>query len=154
MADATKHDATKHDTTQQGAAAPDARVPPGERWSEHEVEQLIGNLLRIGVLIAAAVALAGGIAWLATHGHLRPDYHVFRGQPAELRSVGGVVGGALALHSAAIVQLGLLLLIATPIARVAFSLVAFAVQRDRLYVIITCIVLAVLLFGLLGGGRA
>ncbi|HEU4700474.1 MAG TPA: DUF1634 domain-containing protein [Gemmatimonadales bacterium] len=126
----------------------------GARWSEHEVEQLIGNLLRIGVLIAAAVALAGGIAWLAGHGHLRPDYREFRGQPDELRSVTGVIGGALALHSAAIVQLGLLLLIATPIVRVAFSLVAFAVQRDRLYVVVTAIVLGVLLFGLLGGGKA
>ena len=49
------------------------------------------------------------------------------------------------------IQLGLLVLIATPIARVAFSLVAFALQRDRIYVIVTLIVLAVLLYSLTGG---
>jgi len=47
----------------------------------------------------------------------------------------------------AIIQFGLLLLIATPIARVAFSLVGFALERDRSYVVITSIVLAVLIYG-------
>ena len=54
-------------------------------------------------------------------------------------------------QSASIVQLGVVLLIATPIARVAFTLVAFAIQRDRTYVIITLIVLGLLLYGLLFG---
>jgi uncharacterized membrane protein len=48
-------------------------------------------------------------------------------------------------------QLGLLLLIATPVARVAFSLAAFAVQRDRLYVVVTLVVLGVLTFSMAGG---
>jgi uncharacterized membrane protein len=47
---------------------------------------------------------------------------------------------------ATIIQLGILLLIATPVARVAFALVAFAIERDRLYVAVSLIVLAVLLF--------
>jgi uncharacterized membrane protein len=48
-------------------------------------------------------------------------------------------------------QLGLFLLIATPVARVVFSLLAFAIQRDHLYVGITLVVLAVLTFSLTGG---
>ncbi len=51
-----------------------------------------------------------------------------------------------------VIQLGLLLLIATPIARVAFSVVAFAVQRDRVYVGLSAVVLAVLLWSLSGIG--
>jgi uncharacterized membrane protein len=47
---------------------------------------------------------------------------------------------------ATIIQLGVLLLIATPVARVAFALVAFAIERDRLYVAVSATVLAVLLF--------
>lgn len=124
-------------------------TPRAARWAEHDVEQFIGNLLRIGVLVAAAVAVIGGALLLAQHGSARPDYHTFASEPAYLRSVGGIVVGALHLQSHAIVQLGLLLLIATPIARVALSLVAFALQRDRLYVAITCVVLAVLLYSLL-----
>ena len=51
-----------------------------------------------------------------------------------------------------VIQLGLLLLIATPIARVAFSVVGFALERDRMYVVFTLIVLAILLYSLLGSG--
>ena len=62
-----------------------------------------------------------------------------------------IAGGAFHLRSRWIIQLGILCLIATPIMRVALSLVAFALQRDRLYVVITLIVLGLLLAGLLGG---
>jgi uncharacterized membrane protein len=57
----------------------------------------------------------------------------------------------MALRPASVIQLGLLLLIATPVARVAMSLVAFILQRDRVYVVVTLIVLAVLIFSLTGG---
>ena len=63
----------------------------------------------------------------------------------------GVVAGALALRAQSVIQLGLLVLIATPIARVAFALLAFARQRDATYVAVSALVLAVLLFSLLGG---
>ena len=62
-----------------------------------------------------------------------------------------VTVGALALHARAIIQLGLLLLIATPVARVVFSVYAFARQRDWVYVVVTLIVLGVLLYSLLSG---
>jgi uncharacterized membrane protein len=76
---------------------------------------------------------------------------VFRGEPAELRYVGSIARGALTLRADAIMQLGLVLLIATPVARVAMSLVAFVLQRDRVYIVVTSIVLALLLFSLTGG---
>jgi uncharacterized membrane protein len=61
------------------------------------------------------------------------------------------VRAAFTLNSAAIVQLGLVLLIATPVARVAMSLVAFILQRDRVYIVVTSIVLALLIYSLTGG---
>ncbi|MBA2626965.1 MAG: DUF1634 domain-containing protein [Gemmatimonadales bacterium] len=120
-----------------------------EGWSDHQVEQFVGNLLRYGVLLAAAVALIGGVFYLARHGSEPANYRVFRGQPAELTSVGGVLRGVGALNARAVIQLGILLLIATPIARVIFTLIAFVRQRDRAYIVITLIVLAVLLYSLL-----
>ena len=116
---------------------------------DRRVEQVIGRLLQAGVLLAAAVVLAGGAAYLASHGGARADFRVFRSEPSALRSVTGIVRGALALDSQAIVQLGLVLLIATPVARVALTLVAFLLQRDRLYVAMTAVVLALLLYSLL-----
>jgi len=121
------------------------------RFSDYEVEQFIGRLLQAGVLLAALVALVGGVLLLATHGGMVADYRVFRGEPDALRSLESIVRGAFSLESTAVVQLGLVLLIATPVVRVAFTLVAFAIQRDRMYVLVTFIVLAVLLYGLLYG---
>ena len=121
------------------------------RVSDDAVEQFIGRLLQIGVLVAAAVTLAGGILLVAQHGRSPADYGTFRGEPYYLRSLTGVLRAALSMDSRAIVQLGLVLLIATPVARVAFTLIAFALQRDRVYVGVTLLVLALLLFGLLFG---
>jgi uncharacterized membrane protein len=122
---------------------------PG-RWSDHEVEQFIGRLLQGGVVLSAVVALIGGTVYLYRYGATPAHYHTFRGVPDGLDSVKGVVSGALALRSRWVIQFGLLLLIATPVARVALSLIAFAQQRDRTYVVITAIVLGLLLFSLFG----
>ena len=119
------------------------------RWTDHQVEQVVGRLLQVGVLLAALVVIIGGALLLADHGGARADFRVFHGESSPLRSVGAIVSAAVAGDSRAIVQLGLVLLIATPVARVAFTLVAFAIQRDRLYVALTATVLALLLYGLL-----
>ena len=139
-------------TSPHAPRAPQAPQAPEGRWNDHAVEQLIGRLLQAGVLLAALVVVVGGVLLLAQHGgDAVPSYAVFRGQPEFLTSIGAIAAAARAGNSAAIVQLGLLLLIATPIARVAFTLVAFALQRDRTYVAITMVVLALLLYGLLYG---
>jgi uncharacterized membrane protein len=121
------------------------------RWSDDDVDQLLGNLLRLGVIVATIVAAIGGVLFLAQHGLEPANHHLFHSEPTELRRLGAIARGALALDAAAIVQLGLVLLIATPIARVAMSLVAFVLQRDRVYIVVTSIVLALLLFSLTGG---
>ena len=120
-------------------------------WNDYKVEQIVGNLLRIGVLVAAGVVLVGGLLYLYRFGHTQPNLTIFRSEPANLRSIGGIVERSLTWSSRGLIQLGLLLLIATPVARVAFSLVAFILERDRIYIIVTLIVLAILTFSLLGG---
>jgi uncharacterized membrane protein len=114
------------------------------------MDQWIGGLLRGGVVLAAVVALAGGIWHVAQAGTGAPDLRVFRGEPGDLRSVAGVLRGVGAGHSASLIQLGLLLLIATPVARVALAAAGFATQRDWTYVVISLIVLAVLAASLAG----
>jgi uncharacterized membrane protein len=118
------------------------------RWSDEEVEQLVGRLLQFGVLLATVVVLTGGAMLIATHGGNVADFRIFRGEASTLRSVGAAAHGAFTLDPRGVVQLGLVLLIATPVARVALTLGAFLIQRDRLYVVLTTIVLVLLLFGL------
>lgn len=119
-------------------------------WTDQKTESVIGNLLRVGVGLAAVVVLAGGVLYLVRHGDSPADYRVFRGEPSELRHVSGILHDAVALRSRGIIQLGLLLLIATPIARVAFAVFAFAAEGDKLYVLFTLIVLAILVYSLVG----
>ena len=121
------------------------------RLSDYEVEQIIGRLLQLGVTIATVVVVLGAVLVLTRHWSMPVDYGVFHGDQSALRSVGAVLHGAARRDPAAIVQLGLVLLIATPVARVALTLVAFAAQRDRLYVLLTTIVLVLLLYGLVWG---
>ncbi|MGI9100911.1 MAG: DUF1634 domain-containing protein [Terriglobales bacterium] len=118
-------------------------------WSDERLEIIIGNLLRIGVGAAAAVVLAGAILYLLKYGGERIDYGTFHAEPANLRSLSGIAHAAGAGNSTAIIQFGLLLLIATPIARVIFSAFGFLKERDYRYVFITLIVLGVLLYSLL-----
>jgi uncharacterized membrane protein len=119
--------------------------------TDEKLEQVLGNLLRVGVLVSGVVVLAGGILYLSRHGAAVPHYRVFSGEPSDLRHVCGIMSDAIALQGRGLIQFGLLLLVATPVARVLFSLVGFAIQRDRTYVAVTLIVLAVLIYSLAGG---
>ncbi len=120
-------------------------------WNDDRVEIIVGNLLRAGVLVAATVVLAGAAVFLVRHGAERPHFGIFRGEPSDLRGVVGIVADSLHLRSRGLIQLGLLLLIATPVARVVFSVAAFELEHDRSYVLITLFVLGVLIFSLAGG---
>jgi uncharacterized membrane protein len=124
---------------------------PGASWTEDQFDLVLAHVLRAGVLLAARVVAAGGAMFVLAHGAEPPQYRVFRGEPASLRSVHAIVVEAMRLRAEGIVQLGLLLLIATPIARVVFSVIGFVKQRDWLYVGITAAVLALLTYSLLSG---
>lgn len=124
----------------------------GNAHEDFELEQRLGTLLRAGVILSACVTLLGGIMYLAGHAMEPTSYHIFAGEPAGLRTVGGVFAGVARLDSASIIQLGVLLLIATPVARVFISVIGFARERDWMYVGCSLIVLALLCYGLIHGG--
>lgn len=121
------------------------------RISDEKIERMVSVVLRGGVLLAASVMLAGGIYYLIRRGEETADYHTFRGEPSIDRILGQIIQGAIDLRARSIIQAGMLLLIATPIARVAVSLFGFALERDGKYVVITAIVLLVLLYSLISG---
>ena len=119
-------------------------------WTDKRMEILIGIVLRSGVLLSALIVAFGAAIYLVRHGQHPTDYRVFRSEPSDLRSVGKIVRDAFALQGRGIIQLGLLLLIATPVARVGFSIFGFAEEHDRMYVIVASIVLLVLVYSLIG----
>jgi uncharacterized membrane protein len=129
--------------------------PQGDRppMNDKQVELVVGNLLRVGVVLAAIVVAIGGIIYLARYGTTAADHREFHGQPANLCYPVGIVATALAADPRGIIQFGLLLLIATPVARVVFTVFAFYLERDYTYVGVTVVVLLVLLYSLFWGSR-
>jgi uncharacterized membrane protein len=125
-------------------------VEADKHQPEEQVELAMGNLLRGGVLLSATLVLLGAIIYLYRHGTEPAEHRVFRGEPAELRQVSAIVEDAWAFRGRSLIQLGLLVLIATPVARVTFTFFAFLHQRDYAYVLVTLIVLSILLYGLFG----
>jgi uncharacterized membrane protein len=129
--------------------------PPGKselKITDYSIEVILGYVLRIGVILSAAIVLTGATIFIIRHGHDPANYRIFRGEPSDYRTIPGVVRNALRGRGRGLIQLGLLVLIATPIARVVFSVAGFVLERDRLYVAFTLIVLTVLLYSLLGSG--
>lgn len=118
---------------------------------EARFERFLSHLLRTGVLIAAGVVLFGGSLYLIRHGGETPDRKVFHGEPSALRQPLQILENTAELSGRSTIQLGLLLLVATPVARVACSVVGFLLERDYLYTALTLVVLTVLLYSLFFG---
>ena len=121
-------------------------------WTDQKTEELVGQLLRWGVTSAAVVVLAGAVLFLFRHGLQPANYRVFAGEPSDLREWRGIIHEALHGRARAIVQLGLLVLLLTPVARVVFAAFAFAMERDWFYVGVSAFVFLVLLYSMAGSG--
>jgi uncharacterized membrane protein len=126
-------------------------IPP----AVHRVELIISTLLRIGVGLSLAVIVMGTLISFFHH----PGYLWSFRDLTDLTSPGkafphtllDTLAGVLALRGEAIVTAGLLLLIATPVMRVAISILAFALQKDWIFTLLTTAVLAFLLLSFLLG---
>src|SRR5665213_1268250 len=113
------------------------------------LEAQVGMVLRVGVLSSAAVILLGGVLFLVNHGHSVVNFTIFRGTAPELRRPGSILLHAMHGDDLAIIQCGILMLIATPVARVAFSIFVFLEEHDFLYVAVSAVVLIILLYSLI-----
>jgi uncharacterized membrane protein len=123
------------------------------RWTDEKVDRLIGFILQAGVVAAGSLVFVGGILYLIHDRATPANYRVFGAERSAIHGIGPILSGVMQLDGRAVIQLGILVLVATPVIRVLFSVLAFGVQRDRLYVPITLIVLAILLYGLFGGAH-
>jgi uncharacterized membrane protein len=119
-----------------------------KKVTDEDLEKIIGQLLRYGVLISSLVVLAGGIVYLIRHGRQLPQYGTFKGEPDKMREPVTMWKAIVHGEGRPLIQLGLLLLIATPIARIAFSIFGYLMEKDYLYMLITGIVLTVILWNL------
>lgn len=116
--------------------------------AEQRMKNIMGNVLRTGVITAAVIVFAGGVLYLIRYGHILPDYEIFKGQPEELRHPGTIISNALSFRRRALIEMGLLVLIATPAIQIIFAAFNFLRQRDYIYSGICLIVLILLFYSL------
>ena len=119
-----------------------------------EMNVVISKVLRYGVLLSSAVIVAGTIILLGADAFSPAgSYLVY--SPNQVPhgafpvSLGALASGLAALSPFAVIELGILLLLATPVSRVLFSIFLFAAERNRTYVYITTAVLLLLLFSMI-----
>jgi uncharacterized membrane protein len=120
-------------------------------FKEKDMQSIIGWILRAGVFISMAVVFLGGIVFIYRHGHETANYHTFKGVPDFVHNASGIINGIFTLRGRAIIQAGIVLLIATPVVRVIFSAIGFVLEKDYLYVGITLIVLLIIFSSMLSG---
>ncbi|TPR36979.1 DUF1634 domain-containing protein [Apilactobacillus micheneri] len=105
----------------------------------NEIELVIGKILRIGVIISAAIMIIGLLMFLITgNSGYAGNYH-----PSSFKEI---FHGIVQLKPYAIMMLGIFCLILTPVLRVIVSIYSFYKEHDMLYVYITTFVLLVLIF--------
>ena len=111
-----------------------------------DLKKIIGQLLRYGVLSASVIVFTGGIVYLVRHGGEHPQYHDFRGEPEKMRQPLLMWKAMLRGEGRPLIQIGLLVLIATPLARIVFSIFGYLLEKDYLYTVITAIVFLVIVW--------
>ncbi len=113
---------------------------------DQRLETAMGRMLQIGVTVAALVVMAAGILYLLQFHGPKPDYQHFHGTPPAYRSIAPILAGMYRLDSQSLITFGILLLIATPICRVIFGVIGFALLRDRFYTVVSAVVFVILMF--------
>jgi len=120
-------------------------------FKDTDMQLLLGKVLRAGTIISISVVFLGGILYLYRHGQSIADYKEFKGIPDFVRLSTQLISEALKFKGQAIIQIGIILLIATPIIRVMFSAIGFALEKDYLYVGISMLVLLIIFFSAFTG---
>lgn len=118
-------------------------------FRDKDLQSFIGNLLRWGVLLSMTIVVAGLIFYLFQYGRSVADYHRF--DPEATFNLGAFRTSLMAGDSKAIMELGVIALIATPVARVLFTMIGFWLEKDRLYTLVAFLVLCIISYSLFFG---
>jgi uncharacterized membrane protein len=120
------------------------------RFKDADMQAIIGWVLRTGVILSVSVVIIGGIVYIYRHGGEAPDHRHFVTQPSFVQ-LNGIIQGIFDFHGRSIIQAGIILLIATPILRIIFSALGFVLEKDRLYVFISLLVLLIIFLSSMSG---
>jgi uncharacterized membrane protein len=125
-----------------------------KKFKDTDMQLLLGQVLRSGTVVSISVVFLGGMLYLYRHGHAVANYKTFVGIPKFVRHFPEIIYGVLNIKGQAIIQTGIILLIATPILRVICSAIGFVLEKDYMYVGISILVLFIIFMSMLSGHAA
>lgn len=118
---------------------------------DRDLAIVIGNIMRWGVILALSFAAFGGIIYLIRHGNESTSFSTFNELNLSVKEIlSNTFSGLIHFKGRAYITLGILILFATPVLRVIFSLIGFILEKDKLYIVITLIVLAIIALSISG----
>jgi len=118
-------------------------------FQDKDLQSFIGNLLRIGVLVAMSIVVIGTVLYMFQYGQETIHYSSFT--PDNVFSLSDFFQRLIHGNSSAIMELGVIVLIFIPIARVLFTMIGFWLEKDRMYTLIAFIVLCIIAYSLFFG---
>ncbi|HEY5326365.1 MAG TPA: DUF1634 domain-containing protein [Mucilaginibacter sp.] len=122
-----------------------------KKFKDRDIQLLLGQVLRAGTVISITIVLFGGIIYLYNHGGANANYRVFIGIPDFIRHFNDLICNTFILKGQAIIQVGIILLIATPIIRVICSAIGFVLEKDYMYLGISLLVLFIIFISMISG---
>ncbi len=120
--------------------------------TDQTIQKIIGNVLKYGVRTVLIIAAIGGSIFLYDHSSETVDYTRFTENDNSIfRVTADVLKGVASYDARSIIFLAILVLFCTPFIRLLLSLVSFILEKDRLYVFITTVVLVIIGFSVYFG---
>lgn len=120
------------------------------KFKDTDMQAIIGWVLRLGVILSVSIVFFGGVVYLYRHSGEVPEHSTFTGIPG-FAQLGNIIQGISDFHGQSIIQAGIILLIATPVLRIIFSVIGFAIEKDRLYIFISLLVLLIIFISSMSG---
>jgi len=120
-------------------------------FKDKDMQLLLSHVLKVGTIVSISIVLIGGAFLIYRHGQSISDYHKFNGIPPFIQTASGIFHGIGALKGQAMIQLGIVLLILTPVLRVVFSAIGFVLEKDYMYFGISLLVLGIIFFSMISG---
>lgn len=115
-----------------------------KNFTDVDLNRSVGNLLRLGVILSVAISIIGFVKLFLEGFKMPKNYSLLETGSSSEKLWGQFWESLCKGEGMAIIQLGILVLIFTPLMRIVFALIGYLKEKDYIYVIISSIVLAIM----------
>lgn len=124
-----------------------------KRITKHKLDLILSWIIEIGLVLSLFLVTTGGVAYLIPQWNIPVKYHIFTAEPENLNNLFTITKELLKGNAAAVIQMGVVLLLVTPALGTAICTLYFYLRKDWLYLLLSLFVLVVLTLANMGALR-